>query len=155
MLYIPQFPRKTVISMSYYKAEKPQKFDKELQAKFCECISRGLRISQAADACGIDRKTYNNYYNTDPEFKEAFDLAEDKADEVIENALFEAARGGDNKAMQVWLFNRKRATWSDSKNIKIDANIKSSTQFTVRWAENLEHDEEDEETGGDSTSDAV
>lgn len=142
--------------MTYHKSEKPYKFDAEKQAKFCECISRGLRISQAAEACGIDRYTYYEYYNTNEAFKKAVDAAEEAATDIIENALFESARGGDVKAQQVWLFNKRREGWSDSKNLKIDANVKASTQFTVRWAEQIGHGEEDEdETSGDSTTTIV
>lgn len=151
--------KKPVISMTYKKVEKPTKFDAERQAKFCECISRGLRISQAAEACGIDRYTYYEYYNTDPKFKKAVDAAEEAATDMVENALFEAAVGGDVKAQQVWLFNRRKSGWSDSKNIRLDANVNTQTEYVIRWAEQLNNDtkdEEDEDTDeGDSASDVV
>lgn len=129
------------------KVSKPYKFDKEMQAKFCDCIARGLRISQAARSCGINRSTYNDYYSSDPEFKRAVDEAEEAATDTVENALFEAAVGGDVKAQQVWLFNRRKQAWSDSKNLKVDANVQATNQFTIRWAEQLNHDKEDEEDG--------
>lgn len=136
------------------KVSKPYKFDKEMQAKFCDCIAHGLRISQAARSCGINRATYNDYYSSDPEFKRAVDEAEEAATDSVENALFEAAVGGDVKAQQVWLFNRRKQTWSDSKNLKVDANVQATNQFTLRWAEQINHDEEDEENR-DSSADAV
>jgi hypothetical protein len=136
------------------KVSKPYKFDKEMQAKFCDCIAHGLRISQAAKSCGINRSTYLDYYSSDPEFKRAVDEAEEAATDVIENALFEAAAGGDVKAQQVWLFNRRKHAWSDSKNLKVDANVQATNQFILRWPEQIVHGEEDEDDG-DNPADVV
>lgn len=136
------------------KVSKPYKFDKEMQAKFCDCIARGLRISQAAQSCGINRSTYLDYYSADPEFKRAVDEAEEAATDRVENALFEAAVSGDVKAQTVWLFNRRKHSWSDSKNLKVDANIQATNQFTLRWAEQIGNDKEDQEDG-DTSSDTV
>lgn len=109
------------------------KFEKELQTEFCNCISRGLRVSHASAACGISRSTFYRHLETDPEFKLAYEDAEETANDNVEHALYTAAMEGDVKAQQIWLYNKRRNAWADSKNIKLDANVAATTEYTLKW----------------------
>jgi AcrR family transcriptional regulator len=112
------------------------KFDTEAKQKFCECISRGVNITQASKACGITRSTFYAHLKSDPEFKQMFEDAEESATDHVESALYQKAIEGDVKAQQVWLFNRRRERWADSKNIRLDADVKhSSLEFVLKWSD--------------------
>ena len=45
--------------------------------------------------------------------------AELEANELVENALFQAAIGGNVTACQVWLYNRMPDRWADRRNVRI------------------------------------
>ena len=109
------------------------KFDADLKKKFCELISGGTRLSQAAKICGVSRRNIYYHLKTDPEFKEAYEDAEETATDNVEAALYVAATSGDVRAQQIWLFNKRKNIWADSKNIKLDASVNAVTEFTLKW----------------------
>lgn len=122
--------------------KKPYKFDAKKKAQFCEFIARGVGVVKASAGCGIDRHTYQDHYATDEAFREAVDSAVEEANDLIENALFEAARNGDVKAQSIWLYNRRKEKWADSRNIKIDAEIQTKGPIKLKWADELNATEE-------------
>lgn len=111
------------------------KFDADLKKKFCECVSSGIRLSQAAKICGVSRRNIYYHLANDPEFKEAYEDAEETATDNVEAALYAAATGGDVKAQQIWLFNKRKNVWADSKNIKLDANVAATMEYTLQWSD--------------------
>lgn len=75
-------------------------FTKKAKEQLLEALKQNLGIvSAACRACNISRKTYYEYYNTDPDFA-------DKADDVVEmqkdfgeSALFKKMKDGDTAAI--------------------------------------------------------
>ncbi len=58
-------------------------------------------------------------YNADPAFAAAVEQAEMEANELVEDALFQAAQSGNVVACQVWLYNRMPARWQDKRNLSV------------------------------------
>ena len=50
-------------------------------------------VTKACEIVGIDRKTHYNYYNSDPEYKEAVDSIQDVAIDFVESKLYEKIAG--------------------------------------------------------------
>ena len=67
----------------------------------------------AAEAVGVSYSTVWRAMQSDTEYQAAVNQAEMRANELVEDALFHAARNGNVTAMQVWLYNRKPEDWRD------------------------------------------
>lgn len=113
---------------------RPVEFDFQAKKKFCYCISQGSNFTLASQACGITRQTAYLHLKSDLEFKQAFEDAEESATDHIESALYRRAIEGDVKAQQIWLYNRRKERWSDSRNFKLDANVNAVTEYVLKWA---------------------
>lgn len=55
--------------------------------------SRGI-VTSACDAVGLTRKTYYDYYNSDPEFKREADDVQETAIDFVEGQLFDQIQKG-------------------------------------------------------------
>lgn len=73
----------------------------------------GKRRMMALQEIGVGKHAYESYLYDHPEFRDEIDQAEMDACEQVEYALFQKALKGDVIAIQVWLYNRKPAEWSD------------------------------------------
>ena len=56
-------------------------------------IARGI-VTTACDAVGLTRKTYYDYYNSDPDFKREADDVQETAIDFVEGKLFEQIESG-------------------------------------------------------------
>ena len=74
-------------------------------------LRSGGRRQSSARSIGITHTTVNAHYKSDPDFRAAVEAAEMEANEAVENALYDAAVGGNVVAMQVWLYNRMPKRW--------------------------------------------
>lgn len=71
---------------------RPIVFSAELKEEFCQkLISNASSVRKTCKDCGIDRQTYYNHLDSDPEFKQKVLEAKIKAVETIEDAVLERA----------------------------------------------------------------
>jgi hypothetical protein len=87
------------------------------KAAYLEYLRQGLRRSKAAESVGVHVTTVWRWAQRDPDFANAIDQAELDSCEVIEDALFQKAKGGHVTAIQVWLYNRWPERWRDRRNL--------------------------------------
>ena len=95
------------------------KFGSNKKRAFLEALRGGARRGAAAESVGISRETIRLHMHKDDGFRDAVDQAEMDANECAENALFNAAVGGNVTACQVWLYNRAPERWKDRRNIRV------------------------------------
>jgi hypothetical protein len=95
-----------------------RKFGKRRQKAYLEALRGGARRGAAAVSVGITRQTVWMERTRNPEFAKAEEDAEMEANELVENALFQAAQSGNVTAAQVWLYNRMPERWQDKRNIQ-------------------------------------
>jgi len=68
-----------------------------------------------------------------PAFAEAMLEAELEANELVEQALYKTALGGNVTAQQVWLYNRDPARWSDKRNVQMTGPNGGPIQSDIRY----------------------
>lgn len=98
-------------------ARLPYKFHNAKRDEFLQKLRNGMRRSKACDAVGIERTTFYDTLRCDDDFRAQVEKAESEANEIIEDALFQAAESGNVTAIQVWLYNRNPLRWQDRRNI--------------------------------------
>src|SRR5262249_11043552 len=89
------------------------KLTREVKERYLEQLAQGVRLCAAAKAVGIHRDTMREAKKNDPEFAEAIKLAQQEANEIIEDALFQTARKRNVVACLAWLYNRDPEHWKD------------------------------------------
>jgi len=109
-------------------AKKPKatyrRFDETKQREYIRQITENkLGRIAAARAVGVDASTARRHVAADKKFAEAVSLAEMAAEgekiEDVEDALYQAAIGGNVTAIQVFLYNRAADRWSDRRNLQL------------------------------------
>lgn len=83
-------------------------------------------IKRACDYAGVDRKTFYNYYNSDPEFAKSCDETEENAIDEVEGKLHDAIDQGSEQLIKYYLSTKgKKRGYGNS--IDIDANVKTDS----------------------------
>lgn len=95
------------------------KLDTIKKEKYLELLREGGRRGASAKVVGVHRHTIANHMKKDKAFAKAVSEAEMDANEIIEDAMFEAARSGNTTAMQVWLYNRCPDRWADRRRYEV------------------------------------
>ena len=94
------------------------KFSETKRAEYLRLIAEeGLGRIAAAKKVGVHSGTVDFYIRSHPEFATERDRAEMERSEVVEDALFKAAREGNVVACQVWLYNRLPDRWRDKRSV--------------------------------------
>ena len=77
------------------KAESPSAKMMRNKAALLKALkeAKGI-VTTACDAVGVTRKTYYDYYNSDPEFKREADDVQEVAIDFVEGKLFEQIEEG-------------------------------------------------------------
>ena len=102
------------------------KKNKELLLKALE-RSLGL-VTPACKEVGLDRTTFYNYYNNDPEFKAAVDDINEILTDFVENQLFKKIKDGDTQSILFFIrYKGKKRGYTDS--INIDGNLNTNVQI--------------------------
>lgn len=96
------------------------KFDGTKRDAFLQLLREGTRRGAAAQAVGIHRSTVNDYVNKHPAFGEDISAAEMEANDLVVDALYQAALAGNVVAIQVWLYNRCPDEWADRRQQKTE-----------------------------------
>ena len=73
----------------------------------------GLSDKEIAHNIGIGLTALYDWKKRFPKFANVLKVSKGVADNIVQNALFEAARSGNVTAMIFWLKNRKPAQWRD------------------------------------------
>ncbi len=82
---------------------------------FLKAYKKSLfNISEACRAIGIDRKTYYNWIEKYPKFKEELELTEQQMDDIAETSLYKNVKKGLQKAVEFYLTNRKKDKYSNT-----------------------------------------
>ena len=100
--------------------EKPRfvKFGIIKKSKYIELLANGGRRVVSSKAVGVSYECVRLHMQKDEIFADRVSEAEIEANENVENALYQAAIGGNVIAMQVWLYNRAPDHWQDRRNVK-------------------------------------
>jgi hypothetical protein len=123
--------------MAATPAKRKEKFDAIKKEEYLNLLRNGGRRHVSARTVGIDPTTVLDHMNKYPEFADSVSRAEMEANEMVEDALYQAAVAGHVTACQVWLYNRIPQNWADKRNIKVqgDANNPVQVHTTVDPAE--------------------
>lgn len=96
------------------------KFTKARQKKYLKLLSEGGRRHQSARDVGVSPRTVERFTNDSEEFAEAMAEAEMAACEVIEDVLFGKAKAGNDRSIEMYLYNRAPYKWRDQKNLRAE-----------------------------------
>ena len=77
----------------------------------------GLTVEQVADNIGIVKSTLYEWMKKNSNISNALKIGREQADNIIENALFNKAKGGDVTAMIFWLKNRRSDRWREKREV--------------------------------------
>jgi hypothetical protein len=91
------------------------KFTAKPQQKFLDQLRQGVRRGAAAEYLGFARRVIDTYIADNPDFAEAVEDAEKDADELIEEAMFQAASNGNVAAAKLWLERRSPDRWAPAR----------------------------------------
>jgi ribosomal protein S18 acetylase RimI-like enzyme len=91
----------------------PVRFTAKAREDYLAALRQGLRPGQAAHNAGVSRWTVHNFRLGNPDFVDDERDAILDSVEMVEDALFKAAIGGNVTACQVWLYNRAPEQWRD------------------------------------------
>lgn len=89
--------------------------DPDLAERYLGEIRTGTLRYEAAKAVGVTARHVQLYAASHPEFADALLEAEGEAAEPIERAVYEAACGGEEWAVKLWLSRRQKERWGEPK----------------------------------------
>lgn len=104
--------------------------------RYLRLLEEGKRIGQAATGAGLLRKDIYHRRKMDPEFAELERQAEEAAAEKVEDALYDAAVGGNVPAAEKWLANRAKDRWRFGSENKVT--IENKQTLEIEAGERLE-----------------
>ena len=71
-------------------------------------------ISRACEAVNIDRKTFYNWLDKYPKFKEQVEEVNESLTDMVECQLYKNVKSGNQKAAEFYLTNRKKNKYSNT-----------------------------------------
>lgn len=98
---------------------KAERFGPVGKANFIEELRGGARRRDACETLGVSRERVIAELEKDQRFADGVMTAEIEANELVEKALFDAAKSGNVAAIKVWLFNRLPHRWAERKKPKV------------------------------------
>ena len=96
----------------FTKYTKKELFLEAYRAKMCN-------ISRACIAINITRRTYYNWLDKFPKFKQQVKEVEESLNDMVESQLLKNAEKGNQKAIEFWLTNHKRNKYSNKQDLEI------------------------------------
>jgi len=72
-------------------------------------------ISRTCEAINITRKTYYNWLDKYPKFKEQVEEVKESLNDMVESQLLKNIENGNQKAIEFYLINRKKTNIPTSK----------------------------------------
>lgn len=98
----------------------------------------GLTIEDIAANMGIGKTTIYEWMKKSPNIANALKIGREQADNIIENALFNKAKGGDVTAMIFWLKNRRSDRWREKREV-------AGTLVNINYEDKLKEIQDDSE----------
>jgi len=95
----------------FTKYTKKELFLEAYKTKMCN-------ISKACKGINITRRTYYNWLDKFPKFKEQVKEVKDSLDDMVESQLLKNVEKGNQKAIEFWLTNNKRDKYSNKQDIE-------------------------------------
>ena len=115
------------VNSSITRARKTR-YNKEIQAAICEGLEKGISILAICGAVKIDEKTFYNWKEQHPEFKNAVDGVRPKLEYKWLNVIEAAAASGDWRAAVWFLQKRYPDTYGERKEVDINVNKTDGTE---------------------------
>lgn len=106
-------------------AGRPRKYDgskKWLDMVTNYCLL-GATDKELAKYLEITESTLNKWKVDFPKFSESIKQGREDADALVSNSLYKRAVDGDTRACEIWLRNRQRDKWTDTKKVEHSGNI--------------------------------
>jgi hypothetical protein len=107
--------------MAGKRTDKFVKFGPLKREKYLGLLRKGGRRYRSARTCGVSLELVRLYRKEHPEFAAAEEEAEREANEVVEDALFKAAKKGNVAACKLWLYNRDPQRWKDRGHFSVES----------------------------------
>lgn len=107
------------------------RFGAAKREQYLQLLREGSRRHAAARAVNVDPSTVARYARENPDFARGIDEAEMEANQIVEDALFQAAASGNVIACQVWLYNREPDRWMDMRRIGVQAQVSGEIEHRV------------------------
>lgn len=92
-------------------ASKAPALVEELQEFFLEQIGKGTPLTTAALRCGITTRQALGFIASNEAFRERYQDAVRRVDDMVEQAVLWKAIDGDQRAAAMWLANRRPKEW--------------------------------------------
>jgi len=99
------------------------KFGVRKREAYLQLLREGSRRHAAARSIGVAPSTVSRFAREHADFALAIEEAEMEANQIVEDALFQAAASGNVIACQVWLYNRDPDRWMDMRRIGVNAQV--------------------------------
>jgi hypothetical protein len=108
-----------------------RKFGPEAQRTYLDARARGINKTDSAKLAGVTLSTVTNLRKVDPAFLEAELEAEEGVCDLVEEALFQAALGGNVEAMKTILFNRAKERWQPPQKMQLEVSGQVDHSYDV------------------------
>ena len=96
---------------NYTNYTKKELFLKAYRAKMCN-------ISRACEGINMTRRTYYNWLNKFPKFKEQVEEVKESLNDMVEAKLINNIEKGNQKAIEFWLTNNKKDKYNNRKELE-------------------------------------
>lgn len=104
----------------------------ELDPKKVEQLAaQGLTVRQVADCCDISRSQLYARLKEEPDLSDALKRGRSKGIDVVTNALFQNAKGGNVTAQIFYLKNRQPKKWRDRREHEVSG--KDGKAIEMAW----------------------
>lgn len=115
------------VNSSTTRARKTR-YNKEIEAAICEGLEKGVSILAICGAVKIDEKTFYNWKEKYPEFKNAVDGVRPKLEYKWLDVIEAAAASGDWKAAAWFLQKRFPDAYGERKEVDVNVNKTDGTE---------------------------
>ncbi len=114
------------------------KYNEEIVKAICEGLEKGVSILAICGAVKIDEKTYYNWKEKYPEFKEAVDSVRPILEYKWLNVIEEAAINGDWKAAAWFLQKRYPDAYADKREVDFNMNKTDGTEQVLSFVKQVQ-----------------
>jgi hypothetical protein len=104
---------------------RPTKYDGspewlEMVTNYCLLGCTDVRLAQILE---VTETTINNWKAEHKEFLVSIKDGRDKADALVSKSLYSQALDGNVRAQEIWLRNRQRDTWTETKKVELSGEV--------------------------------
>lgn len=109
--------------------------DAELRRRgdFLDAVRAGTPVEIAAYEVGWSPRVFQRLMDDD-EFAELVEIHASLRDAAVEKVLYERALAGNQRAMEMWLLNRRPDRWKDTKSLKIEGDTSTAPEIIAATA---------------------